>query len=121
MKTILVIDDNDEIRENTAEMLSLHKYHVITAENGRLGFAAAKAERPDLVLCDMMMPQSDGRDFLHLVKDDKVLQRIPIVFFSAGTASQLITNKLISASRGFIKKPFLEKDLLTTVERVLAE
>lgn len=121
MKTILVIDDNEEIRENTAEMLSLHHYRVLTAENGRTGFAAAKADPPDLILCDMMMPESDGQDFLHRAKVDNDLRHIPVVFFSAGTASHFISNKLITASRGFIKKPFLEQDLLTAVERVLTE
>lgn len=121
MKTILVIEDNDEVRENTAELLSLHQYRVVTAENGRAGFAAAKAEHPDLVLCDMMMPETDGRDFLYLAKEDEDLRDTPIVFFSAGTASQALSKSLINASQGFIKKPFLEKDLLSTVERVLAE
>lgn len=121
MKTILVIEDNDEVRENTAEMLTLHHYRVLTAENGRAGFAAARTERPDLVLCDMMMPQSDGSDFLQLAKSDKTLRDVPVVFFSAGTASPVITKHLIHAANGFIKKPFLEKDLLSTVQRVLAE
>lgn len=119
MKTILVIDYNNEIRENTAEILSLHQYHVITAENGRSGFAAAQSNSPDLILCDMMMPESKGRDFLCLVKDDEALRNIPIIFFSAGTALPLVSHNLLAVSRAFIHKPFLEKDLLTTVESVL--
>src|SRR6476469_4870993 len=117
MKTILIIEDNEEIRENTAELLSLHHYRVLTAANGRSGFSTAKAEAPDLILCDMMMPGTDGRDFLKLAKQDETLRDIPVIFFSAGTASQFVQETLVKASRGFIKKPFLETDLLSTVEQ----
>lgn len=121
MKTILIIEDNEEIRENTAELLSIHHYRVLTAENGQDGFALAKSSHPDLVLCDMMMPETDGRYFLIQAKEDKDLQHTPVVFFSAGTASQVVQKKLINAADGFLKKPFLEEDLLGTIERVLTK
>ena len=52
MKKILVIEDNPEIRENTVELLQLHNYKVISAENGGIGFELAKESMPDLILCD---------------------------------------------------------------------
>ena len=85
MNTVLVIEDNPEIRENTEEMLLINHYHVLTAENGQVGYEMARSRAPDIILCYMMMPQSDGQTFLSLAKADNNVQRIPIVFFSAGT------------------------------------
>ena|SRR5688572_22325275 len=120
MNTILVIEDNQEIRENTAELLGINHYHVLTAGNGDAGFQLAKTKRPDLILCDMMMPGTDGQKFLQLAKEDRVVRTIPLVFFSAGTALPYIQKELINAANGFLKKPFLEEDLLTTIQNALA-
>ena len=60
MNTILLIEDNQNIRENTAEILELANYKVITAENGKLGVEAALKHKPDLIICDIMMPVLDG-------------------------------------------------------------
>jgi CheY-like chemotaxis protein len=117
MKTILVIEDNPEIRENTVELLQLHNYEVMSAENGGIGFKMAKENLPDLILCDMMMPETDGRQFLNLAKAHKGMQHIPIVFFSAGTPAIEIQKGLIKESNGFIKKPFSEHELLETIKR----
>ena len=59
-KTILVIDDNTDIRENTAEILDLAGYKTVTAENGKKGVEAAIREKPNLIVCDIMMPELDG-------------------------------------------------------------
>ncbi|MCB0817872.1 MAG: response regulator, partial [Flavobacteriales bacterium] len=60
MKTILLIEDDPDMRENTAEILELANYRVLKAENGKRGVEQAKKELPDLVLCDIMMPELDG-------------------------------------------------------------
>lgn len=117
MKKILVIEDNDEIRENTVELLELSNYNVLAAENGRIGFDMAKKYHPDLIICDMMMPETDGRMFLQLAKADKEVQKIPLIFFSAGTPAIEVQRDLIKASNGFLKKPFSEEELLWTIER----
>ena len=119
MKTILIIEDNQEIRENTAELLGINSYLVLTAENGYTGFAMAKAKLPDLILCDMMMPETDGQKFLELARADEDVKRIPLIFFSAGTASIAVQKKLANAANAFIKKPFLEEELLHTIQNVL--
>lgn len=119
MKKILIIEDNDEIRENTAELLQLHDYDVFTAEEGGEGFKMAKMHEPDLILCDIMMPETDGRRFLKLAKADSMVGKIPLIFFSAGTSSPQIQRALINASDGFLKKPFTEEELLTTVKQFL--
>lgn len=119
MKKILIIEDNDEIRENTAELLELHNYDVFTAGEGASGFELAKKHEPDLILCDIMMPETDGRKFLKLAKNDELVSEIPLVFFSAGTTSPEVQRSLVKAANGFLKKPFTEEELLKTVKKIL--
>jgi CheY-like chemotaxis protein len=118
VKKILIIEDNDEIRENTAELLELHHYDVFTAEEGGEGFEMAKKHEPDLILCDIMMPETDGRKFLRLARSDKAVRDIPLVFFSAGTATPEVQKLLAKAANGFMKKPFTEEELLNAIDRI---
>ena len=115
MKKILIIEDNEEIRENTAELLGLHNYFVFTAHEGGQGFELAKKHEPDLILCDIMMPETDGRRFLKLARNDDVVRDIPLIFFSAGTAAPEVQTSLAKASNGFLKKPFTEEELLKAI------
>jgi CheY-like chemotaxis protein len=118
MKTILVIEDNDEIRENTSEMLELGNYRVLTAKEGKAGYQLARIHHPDLILCDIMMPNTDGRAFFLMAKADDVLKDIPVVFFSAGSAQEL-QKELKKIADGFLKKPFTEQELFLAVKSVL--
>jgi CheY-like chemotaxis protein len=119
VKKILIIEDNDEIRENTAELLGLHNYNVFTAEEGGEGFELAKKHEPDLILCDIMMPETDGRRFLKLARNDRMVRDIPLIFFSAGTGSPEVQKALIKAANGFLQKPFTEEELLKAVKKFL--
>ncbi|MGI4744087.1 MAG: response regulator transcription factor, partial [Janthinobacterium lividum] len=85
MKTLLLIEDHDFIRENTAELLELAGYAVLTAENGKLGVEQALATRPDLVLCDIMMPVLDGYGVLQIFNQHPQLAGIPFIFLTAKT------------------------------------
>ena len=115
MKKILIIEDNDEIRENTAELLGLHNYNVFTAEEGGEGFELAKKHGPDIILCDIMMPQTDGTRFLKLARNHRDIRNIPLIFFSAGTAVPDVQRRLSKAADGFLKKPFTEEELLKAI------
>jgi CheY-like chemotaxis protein len=117
MKRVLIIEDNAAIRENTAELLELNKFSVLTAENGQTGFELAKTSTPDIILCDMMMPDTDGRQFLKLVKEENSTANIPLVFFSAGSLSPEVQEQLVSGKDGYLKKPFTEEDLLNAVRK----
>ena len=66
--TILIIDDNDDLRENTAELLALAGYRTLVAEDGKKGVSLVLSGKPDLVVCDIMMPGLDGYGVLHLVR-----------------------------------------------------
>ena len=80
MNSILVIDDNADIRENTAEILELAGYKTFTAENGKQGVEVALKEKPTVIVCDIMMPELDGYGVLHLLRKNTETQNIPFIF-----------------------------------------
>ena len=116
MKKVLVIEDNREILENTAEILELSNYHVVTAENGRIGIEKALADKPDLILCDIMMPELDGYGVLHMVQSHPQLQHTPFIFLTAKTDPGEIRKGMSLGADDYIPKPFDPTDLLTAVE-----
>ena len=118
MNKVLVIEDNWEIRENTAEILELNGFHVCTAENGSAGYQVARSYQPDIILCDIMMPETDGREFMRLVKADIQINTTPIIFFSAGT-SQELQKELVDGKNAYLKKPFSEHELLLIINNGL--
>lgn len=85
MRRLLVIDDHVDIRENIAEILSLAGYEVFTAENGKTGVATALKEKPELVICDIMMPELDGYGVLHLLRKNDATINTPFIFLTAKT------------------------------------
>ncbi|MGB0917078.1 MAG: response regulator [Flavobacteriales bacterium] len=115
-KKILVIEDNLEMRENIAEILELSNYEVITAEDGRKGVAAAKSELPDLIICDVMMPELDGYGVLHMLGKDPATLAIPFIFLTAKSESVDIRKGMGMGADDYITKPFEEMDLLDAVE-----
>ena len=115
MKKVLVIEDNKEILENTAEILELSNYHVFTAENGKIGIERALANKPDLILCDIMMPELDGYGVLHMVQSHPELQHTPFIFLTAKTDLSEIRKGMSLGADDYIPKPFDPTDLLTAV------
>ena len=85
MTRILLVEDNSEIRENTAEILELAGYEVHTASNGKEGYERALQLAPDLVVCDIMMPVLDGYGMLHLLSKNAGLRSTPFIFLTAKT------------------------------------
>ncbi len=81
MYKILVIEDNEEIRDNISEILELSNYKIITAENGKEGIEKAIREKPDLIICDIMMPVLDGYAVLHSVHRNEHNKEHPVYFF----------------------------------------
>lgn len=116
MKKVLVIEDNKEILENTAEILELSNYHVCTAENGKIGIEKALSDRPDLILCDIMMPELDGYGVLHMVQNHPELQHTPFIFLTAKTDLSEIRKGMSLGADDYIPKPFDPTDLLTAIE-----
>ncbi len=115
MKTILVIEDNIELRENTAELLELAGYLVFTACDGKLGFEKALDKHPDVIICDIAMPVWDGNFFLQEIKRENSTKQIPLVFFSAGSVSPAIRKDIEAGGSKYLNKPFSGEELLKAV------
>jgi CRP-like cAMP-binding protein len=115
-KKILVIEDNADIRENTAEILVLAGYEAYTAENGKKGVETAIKENPDLIVCDIMMPELDGYGVLHLLRKNETTQRIPLIFLTAKTERGDYRRGMELGADDYITKPFEEIELLSAIE-----
>jgi CRP-like cAMP-binding protein/CheY-like chemotaxis protein len=116
MKHLLLIEDNDEIRENTAEILELGGYKVSTAENGKLGVEKAIADKPDLIVCDVMMPVLDGYGVLHLLNKNPELKGIPFIFLTAKAERSDFRRGMEMGADDYVTKPFTDIELLTAIE-----
>src|SRR6187402_1754729 len=116
MRRLLVIDDHEDIRENTAEILSLAGYETFTAENGKRGVEVAIREKPDLVICDIMMPELDGYGVLHLLRKNPLTQTIPFIFLTAKTERSDFRKGMELGADDYITKPFDDNELLSAVE-----
>jgi CRP-like cAMP-binding protein/CheY-like chemotaxis protein len=116
MKKILLIEDNHEVRENTSEILSLANYNVITAENGKIGVELASQHKPDLIICDIMMPELDGYGVLHILSKKPETASIPFIFLTAKTEKADIRKGMVLGADDYLTKPFDDTDLLNAVE-----
>jgi DNA-binding response OmpR family regulator len=116
MTKILLVEDNNEIRENTAEILELAGYHVATAANGKEGFEMAVKETPDLIVCDIMMPVLDGYGLLHLINKNETLKTIPFIFLTAKTERSDFRKGMEMGADDYLTKPFTDIELLNAVE-----
>lgn len=116
MKHLLLIEDNTEIRENTAEILELAGYRVRTAENGKIGVEQALQEKPDLIICDIMMPVLDGYGVLHLLNKNPDLTGIPFIFLTAKAERSDFRKGMEMGADDYITKPFSDIELLNAVE-----
>ena len=121
MKKILVIEDNLEVRENLVEILELSGYVVEDAENGKIGVQKASANPPDLILCDVMMPELDGFGVLNILGKKPGLSHIPFVFLTAKTEKDDVRRGMNLGADDYITKPFYKDELLTVIETRLAK
>jgi CRP-like cAMP-binding protein len=116
MKKILLIEDNKIMRENTAELLQLVGYETEVAENGKVGIIKTKSFLPDLIICDIMMPELDGYSVLHLLSKDKDTASIPFILLTAKSEKSDIRQGMNLGADDFLTKPFQDIDLLNAVE-----
>jgi DNA-binding response OmpR family regulator len=115
MDKILLIEDNDEIRENMAEILDLAGYEVYTAANGKEGVKTAISEIPDLILCDIMMPVLDGYGVLHMLQKHEALENIPFIFLTAKSERLEVRKGMELGADDYITKPFDGTELLNAI------
>ena len=113
---ILLIEDNADIRDNTAEILELSNYIVDTAENGKIGIEKALLQKPDLIICDIMMPVLDGYGVLHLLNKNEELSGIPFIFLTAKSERGDQRRGMEMGADDYITKPFSIDELLFKIE-----
>lgn len=116
MKKVLVIEDNRDILENTAEILELANYKVFTAQNGMEGIETAIKVNPDLIVCDIMMPGLDGYGVLHMVQNNPAIQDVPFIFLTAKNEQSDIRKGMALGADDYIPKPYDPTDLLKAIE-----
>lgn len=114
--TILLIEDNPEVRENTAEILELSGYKVLTAPNGKIGVKLAQEAKPNLIICDIMMPELDGYGVLMMLNKNPQTAGIPFIFLTARVEKADIRKGMNMGADDYLTKPYDETDLLAAVE-----
>jgi DNA-binding response OmpR family regulator len=115
MKTILLIEDDEAIRENTAELLELAGFVVLTADNGQRGVEQALATKPDLVVCDIMMPVLDGYGVLQIFNQNARLAGVPFIFLTAKTERGDLRHGMALGADDYLTKPFDRAELLSAI------
>jgi CheY-like chemotaxis protein/CRP-like cAMP-binding protein len=121
MKKVLLIEDDTVLRENTAELLELSNYEVITAANGQLGLEVAKNNKPDIIICDIMMPILDGYGVLEGLSKYQETKFIPFIFLSAKTERQDVRKGMDLGADDYITKPFTEDEIVSAIESRIAK
>jgi CheY-like chemotaxis protein/CRP-like cAMP-binding protein len=116
MKTVLLIEDNTEIRDNMGEILELAGYRVLLAPNGKEGVATALSEKPDIIVCDIMMPELDGYGVIHMLQKNPDTQHIPFIFLTAKAERSEIRKGMELGADDYITKPFSGTELLNAIE-----
>lgn len=115
-KTILIIEDHDDIRESTAEILELAGYDVLTAPEGKTGVELALKHIPHIILCDIMMPILDGYGVLYLLSKHTETASIPLIFITAKAERADLRKAMEMGADDYITKPFDDIELLTAIE-----
>ncbi len=116
MQKVLLIEDNKDVRENTAELLKMADYEVAIAENGKNGITTAFEFLPDIVICDIMMPEMDGYEVLRRLNKNSSTAGVPFIFLTAKTSRAEVREGMNLGADDYLTKPFEEKELLDAIE-----
>jgi len=114
-KKILIIEDEKNIRDTIQEILELNNYHIETAENGLIGVAKALQVKPDLIICDVMMPEMDGFETLRNIRAINEISKTPLIFLTAKTEKRDFREGMNSGADDFLNKPFNTQELLKVI------
>jgi len=120
MKTVLLIEDNDDMRRNIATILEMENYRVVACADGRAGLARAREAAPDIILCDVMMPELDGFDVIREIRADARLGNTPFIFLTARGEKRDIREGMSLGADDYLTKPATVTDLLSAIEVRLA-
>jgi CRP-like cAMP-binding protein/CheY-like chemotaxis protein len=115
-KKVLIIEDNDDIRENIIEILELAGYTVQGAKNGKAGVEMATKQVPDIILCDIMMPELDGYSVLYMLNKNPETTAIPFIFLTAKAERVDMRKGMEMGADDYLTKPFDDMELLNAIE-----
>ena len=118
--TLLVIEDEAPLRANIVRLLTAEGFQVIAAVDGDEGIRRARESRPDLVICDILMPRMDGYGVLALLRSQPETAAIPFIFLTASADKEDLARGLQSGANDYVTKPFRIADLLAAIRRRLA-
>ena len=121
MKKVVLIEDDTVLRENTAELLELSGYEVATAPNGKIGVEIVINTLPDIIICDIMMPELDGYGVLETLVRNDTTKYIPFIFLSAKTERRDVRKGMDLGADDYITKPFTEEELTSAIESRIAK
>jgi len=116
MKKILIIEDEPEMRRNITTLLRYYDYEPVAAANGREGVEAARRDRPDLILCDVMMPELDGYGVLQALQTEAALARIPFIFLTAKGEKNDLRSGMDLGADDYLTKPVANAELVSAIE-----
>lgn len=119
MTKILLIEDEEPVRENVLELLEAEGFEAIAAENGLIGLELARQLLPDLILCDLRMPELDGYGVLKALRSEAKTKQIPVMFLTAKAAKTDLSFGLDLGADAYITKPFFFCDLLSAIAMLL--
>ncbi|MCU0511953.1 MAG: response regulator [Anaerolineae bacterium] len=119
MTRILVIEDSRDLRDDVIEMLTLEGFEAAGAENGLLGLEAARTYKPDLIVCDIMMPEMDGYTVLENLRKNPVTATIPFIFLTARTDRLNVRQGMVLGADDYLTKPFPVAELLDSIHSQL--
>ncbi len=115
MKKILLIEDNPQMRENVLLLLSLEQFQAIGAENGKRGLELIQREHPDLVLCDVMMPDMDGYEVLQAIRANPATALLPFILLTAKGEKPDQRHGMNLGADDYLVKPVAKADLLAAI------
>lgn len=119
MPCILIIEDDIDIKETTQEILEMEDYEVITTKDGKEGITSAIENKPDLILCDIRMPEKDGFEVFQELKENLITTNIPFIFVTAKAEKNDAKTGLEMGANFYLIKPYTEEDLLAAVKESL--
>jgi two-component system alkaline phosphatase synthesis response regulator PhoP len=112
---ILIIEDELNVRENIQEMLEMSEFETVTAENGLIGLQLAQSQKPDLIICDVMMPKMDGYAVVTALRQNPATKDIPVIFLTAKATRADMRQGMNLGADDYLTKPFTLEELLAAV------
>ncbi|MBD2531623.1 response regulator [Nostoc flagelliforme FACHB-838] len=115
MNTILIIEDEPQVRENIQEILQLSDFETLIAVNGKIGLEIAQSKLPDLIICDIMMPELDGYSVLSALRQNEATTNIPLIFVTAKAERSDFRQGMDFGADDYLTKPFTPEELLSAI------